>query len=216
VSFWPASPPWRRRRRRCAIEEIVVTARRAAESLSDVPISVTAFTSADIEDAGIQRPEDFINLTPNVVMANTANTGDTLVTIRGITSTRDAESNFALVVDGVLITNPNCVQPRVARRRADRGAQRAAGGAVRAQRIVRRDPDHDERAFRDLRGQVTGGIGNNGSPIVRRATSPGAIADNLYGRLSFSRRETDGHFTQRLHSTTTTSTSSRTTRCVAG
>jgi len=95
-----------------AIEEVVVTARRAAESLSDVPIAVTAFTAADIEDAGIQRPEDFISLTPNVVMADTANTGDTLVTIRGITSTRDAESNFALVVDGVLITNPNAFNRR--------------------------------------------------------------------------------------------------------
>ena len=39
-------------------------------------------TSSDIEDAGIQRPEDFIALTPNVVMANTVNVGDTLVTIR--------------------------------------------------------------------------------------------------------------------------------------
>jgi iron complex outermembrane receptor protein len=40
-------------------------------------------------------------------MANTVNVGDTLVTIRGLTSTRDAESNFAFVVDGVLQTNPN-------------------------------------------------------------------------------------------------------------
>ena len=39
-------------------------------------------------------------------MANTVNAGDTLVT-RGLTSTRDAESNFALVVDGILETNPN-------------------------------------------------------------------------------------------------------------
>src|SRR5690606_17439169 len=70
------------------IEEVVVSARRTAESLSDVPISVTAFTSAQIEDAGIQRPEDFIALTPNVSLVDTANTGDTQVTIRGITSTR--------------------------------------------------------------------------------------------------------------------------------
>ncbi|MEM1230327.1 MAG: hypothetical protein AAGI15_07320, partial [Pseudomonadota bacterium] len=47
-----------------AIEEIVVSARRKAETLSDVPIAVTAFTGEQIEDAGIQRPEDFINLTP--------------------------------------------------------------------------------------------------------------------------------------------------------
>ena len=89
------------------LEEVVVSARKVDESLQDVPIAMSVFTSSDIEDAGIQRPEDFIALTPNVVMANTVNVGDTLVTIRGLTSTRDAESNFAFVVDGVLQTNPN-------------------------------------------------------------------------------------------------------------
>src|SRR6056300_1769411 len=89
------------------LEEVVVSARKVNENLQDVPIAMSVFTSSDIEDAGIQRPEDFIALTPNVVMANTVNVGDTLVTIRGITSTRDAESNFAFVVDGVLQTNPN-------------------------------------------------------------------------------------------------------------
>jgi hypothetical protein len=43
----------------------------------------------------------------NVTIVNTANVGDTQVSIRGIVSTRDAESTFACVVDGVLITNPN-------------------------------------------------------------------------------------------------------------
>ena len=89
------------------LEEVVVSARKVDESLQDVPIAMSVFTSSDIEDAGIERPEDFIALTPNVVMANTVNVGDTLVTIRGLTSTRDAESNFAFVVDGVLQTNPN-------------------------------------------------------------------------------------------------------------
>ena len=44
---------------------------------------------------------------PNVTMVDSANVGDTQVSIRGIVSTRDAESTFAYVVDGVLVTNPN-------------------------------------------------------------------------------------------------------------
>ena len=92
---------------RAVLEEIVVTARKRSESLREVPIAVTAFTATAINDAGIERPEDFINLTPNVSMLNTVNAGDSQVTIRGIVSTRDAESTFAYVVDGVLITNPN-------------------------------------------------------------------------------------------------------------
>ena len=90
-----------------AIEEIVVSARKRDESLQDVPIAITAFTEETIEKAGIGRPADFIGLMPNVTLVDTANVGDTQVSIRGIVSTRDAESTFAYVVDGVLSTNPN-------------------------------------------------------------------------------------------------------------
>ena len=89
------------------LEEVVVVARRRSEDLQQVPIAVTAFTSSDIQSAGINRPQDFISLTPNVSIVDAANAGDTQVTIRGQYSTRDAESTFAYVVDGVLITNPN-------------------------------------------------------------------------------------------------------------
>ena len=88
-----------------AIEEIVVTARKRAENLQDVPIAITAFTAETIERAGIERPADFISLIPNVTIVDTANVGDTQVSIRGIVSTRDAESTFAYVVDGILSTN---------------------------------------------------------------------------------------------------------------
>ena len=40
------------------LEEVVVSARKVDESLQDVPIAMSVFTSSDIEDAGIERPED--------------------------------------------------------------------------------------------------------------------------------------------------------------
>ncbi|MDG1712604.1 MAG: Plug domain-containing protein, partial [Woeseiaceae bacterium] len=89
------------------IEEIVVSARKRSESLKDVPISITAFTEETIEKAGIERPSDFISLMPNITIVDSANVGDTQVGIRGVVSTRDAESTFAYVVDGILSTNPN-------------------------------------------------------------------------------------------------------------
>jgi iron complex outermembrane receptor protein len=91
------------------IEEIVITARRREENLQEVPIAVTVFTQETIERAGIERPVDFISLMPNVTIVDAANVGDTQVSIRGIVSTRDAESTFAYVVDGVLSTNPNSI-----------------------------------------------------------------------------------------------------------
>ncbi|MDG1035192.1 MAG: Plug domain-containing protein, partial [Luminiphilus sp.] len=90
-----------------AIEEVVVTARKRSENLQEVPIAISAIDAATIDRAGIERASDYISLIPNVTLVDTANVGDTQVSIRGIVSTRDAESTFAYVVDGVLSTNPN-------------------------------------------------------------------------------------------------------------
>ena len=90
-----------------AIEEVVVTARKRSENLQEVPIAISAIDAATIDRAGIERAGDYISLIPNVTLVDTANVGDTQVSIRGIVSTRDAESTFAYVVDGVLSTNPN-------------------------------------------------------------------------------------------------------------
>ena len=89
------------------ITEIIVTVRQRSESIQDVPGAVTAFTAAEINATGIQRAEDFIYQTPGVsLVANTAEVADAQVNIRGINGTRDAETNYALIIDGILQTNP--------------------------------------------------------------------------------------------------------------
>jgi iron complex outermembrane receptor protein len=87
-------------------EQIIVTARRREESFQDVPIAITAFSEADIEAAGIERPQDFVALTPNVTLVETQNQGTSFLTIRGISQARNSEPSAAILVDGVLLTNP--------------------------------------------------------------------------------------------------------------
>ena len=85
---------------------IIVTARRQSESLADVPASVTVFGAETLAKTGVQRADDFIQLTPGVtIVTGTAEAGDTQINIRGINGARDAESSVALVVDGILKTN---------------------------------------------------------------------------------------------------------------
>ncbi len=85
---------------------IIVTARRQSESLQDVPASVTVFGAETLAKTGVQRADDFIQLTPGVtIVTGTAEAGDTQINIRGINGARDAESSVALVVDGILKTN---------------------------------------------------------------------------------------------------------------
>lgn len=85
---------------------IIVTARRQSESLADVPAAITVFGAEAIAKTGVQRADDFVQLTPGVtIVTGTAEAGDTQINIRGINGARDAESSVALVVDGILKTN---------------------------------------------------------------------------------------------------------------
>jgi iron complex outermembrane receptor protein len=87
-------------------DEIIVYTRRRAESFQDVPVTVTAFSEDDIQSAGIERPQDFVSLTPNVTLVETQNQGTSFLTIRGISQARNSEPSAAVLVDGVLLTNP--------------------------------------------------------------------------------------------------------------
>ncbi len=85
---------------------IIVTARRQNETLAEVPASVTVLSAETLERAGIERADEFVQLTAGVtIVSGTAEAGDTQINIRGINGARDAESSVALVVDGILKTN---------------------------------------------------------------------------------------------------------------
>ena len=176
-----------------AIEEVVVTARKRAENLQEVPIAISAIDAATIERAGIERAGDYISLIPNVTLVDTANVGDTQVSIRGIVSTRDAESTFAYVVDGVLSTNPNSFNEElfdVEQIEVLKGPQGALYGrnAVSGAILVTTKKPGDE-----VEVEIGAGVGNNRA-IKARAMVSGPIADGVAGRIAVSTREFDGFY----------------------
>ena len=89
-----------------ALEEIVVTARKRNENFQDVPVTMDVFTAQEIAAAGIESPRDFIAMVPNMTLVETQNIGNSFVTIRGISQARNSEPSVAVLVDGVLETNP--------------------------------------------------------------------------------------------------------------
>ena len=175
------------------LEEVVVVARRRQELEQEVPIATTVFTERAIRRAGIERPEDFINLTSNMHIVDAANAGDTQVTIRGITSTRDAEATFAYVVDGVLITNPNGFNQElfdIESIEVLKGPQGALYGrnAVSGAIIVNTRPPGEEL---ETTIRLSGG-----SIGYRKAAASvsGPISDAVKGSLAFLYRDEDGEF----------------------
>jgi iron complex outermembrane receptor protein len=175
------------------IEEIIVSARKRNESLQEVPIAITAFTEETIERAGIERPADFISLMPNVTIVDTANVGDTQVSIRGIVSTRDAESTFAYVVDGILSTNPNSFNEEllnVQQIEVLKGPQGALYGrnAVAGAILVTTKAPGDE-----FEGQVKVGGGSEGLAKGSLILS-GPLGEKTRGSIAGSYRTFDGVF----------------------
>lgn len=174
--------------------EIISISRKRPESIQEVPIAVSALSAKEIEASGIERPSDFINLIPNVNIVDTANVGDTQVNIRGIVSTRDAESTFAYVVDGVLMTNPNSFNEElidVEQIEVLKGPQGALYGrnAVAGAIIVTTQAPSDE-----FEGKVKLGLGNVGQQKGSIVLS-GPLSDNVRARVIGHYSSTDGHYT---------------------
>ena len=175
-----------------ALEEVVVTARQRAESLQDVPAAITAFTETDIERAGIERAGDFLQLTPGVNLTNTAEVGDTQVSIRGINGARDGETNFAFIVDGILYTNPSSFNREFADVRqievlkGPQGAiygRSASAGAI----ITTTNEPGDE-----FEAAIKASAGRDSSYFTQFVVGGPILADQLAGRVSVDYRHSDG------------------------
>ena len=78
------------------LQEIVVTATRHEESLSKVPISVTALTQEAIDDRGIKDIMDVARFTPGI---NVDNSGTNNISIRGIASSGGAGTTGIYIDD---------------------------------------------------------------------------------------------------------------------
>ncbi len=91
-------------------DEIVVTARRREENLSDVPVAVTAYSGAQLEAQGTLDLTDLSDTTPNVTLENSRGTNSTLTAfIRGV-GQQDPVSGFeagvGIYLDDVYLNRP--------------------------------------------------------------------------------------------------------------
>src|SRR5882757_7885970 len=186
-SAWAQSQP-------VQLEEVVVSARRRDESFQNVPITVNVFTAQQIQSAGIENPRDFVAMVPNMTLVEVQNVGNSFITVRGISQARNSEPSVAVLVDGVLETNPyefdqeltDIKQIEVLK--GPQGAlygRNAIGGAII---IHTADPsDHFE-------GNAKVGVGNGLSEKAQVAVSgPIDSAGTLKYRASLNFYNTDGY-----------------------
>jgi iron complex outermembrane receptor protein len=75
-------------------EEIVVTAQKREQSVQDVPISITAFSSRELRDLGITSTTDLAAITPGLTIGQNTGDGDfPFISLRGVTVRDFADTN---------------------------------------------------------------------------------------------------------------------------
>jgi iron complex outermembrane receptor protein len=173
-------------------ETVTVTARRRDESSLDVPVAINAFTAADIKAAGIDRPQDFIALTPNMSLVQTQNQGTSFVTVRGISQARNSEPSVAVLIDGVQMANSSQFNQElfdidsIQVLKGPQGAlygRNAIGGAI----IINTKKPSDV-----FEGNVT--VGSDSGPGIKvRGSMSGPISNTLKYRATASFFDTKGY-----------------------
>jgi iron complex outermembrane receptor protein len=175
-----------------AIPEIVVNARKREESSLNVPVALTALTAQDIASAGIERPQDYVALTPNMTLVQTQNQGTSFVVVRGISQARNSEPSVAVLIDGVLQANPSQFNQElidienIQILKGPQGAlygRNAIGGAI----IINSKAPTDK-----FEGNVMAGV-DSGFGYKLRGSVSGPITDTLKYRATVSYFDTDGY-----------------------
>jgi iron complex outermembrane receptor protein len=153
------------------VEEVVVTATRRSERLQDVPLSVTAFSQAELTQKGIVGFEGLARETPGAVL-NVASDNNARLTARGIstngwgaglqTTTTIYLDELPLSTVGNTVTlNPNLYDiERVEFLRGPQGTLFGSGSLSGALRILTHSPDltrFDASALVDIGHTSEGG-----------------------------------------------------------
>ncbi|MEZ5571505.1 MAG: TonB-dependent receptor [Halioglobus sp.] len=87
-----------------ALEEVVVTANRRVESIQEVPMSVTAFTSQFFKDSGVTNLSGLDQYTPSLKITQGTDSSSQSIRIRGIGSVgtnAGIDPSVGLFIDGV-------------------------------------------------------------------------------------------------------------------
>ena len=165
------------------IEELVVTAEKRAQSLQDVPVAISAFTSERRDLIGITTVSDLTNFTPGLEY-NAQNDRNTLRGIGRNTNVHAAEGSVAQYSDGIFTSSTveaGKTPLFVDRLEVLRGPQgtlygrNSIGGAIN---IISKRPTEDWYA--EVRGQVQ----NYGHTILEGAVSGPTMIPGVQFRLA--------------------------------
>ena len=185
------------------LEEVIVTARKREEGSQDIPVAVSAFGEAELQQRKVLTIQDLQGLVPNLVIAPVAfQSNGAGVFIRGL-GVQDIDRTFnpavQVLIDGVTygssIANQLLNVVDVERLEVLRGPQgtlfgsNAIGGVIN---VTRRQPS-GEFGF-----EVEGTFGSDDRRDIEASIEAPIVDGLLAGRLFVARLENDGPFKNRF------------------
>ena len=183
------------------IEEIVVTARKRAENLQDVPAAVSAFGAEELEERGIDSLDEIGRLTPNMTINETNGliSGALQVYIRSIGNDPGFDQGVGIYVDDVYLnrTSGSLLDvydvERIEVLKGPQGnlyGRNTIGGAIK---YVSREPGEE------MRYHVSAKVGSDSLRKLRVGASGPLSEGNLWGSVAFSKVEHEGYQTNRYN-----------------
>jgi len=175
------------------LEEIIVTAQKRAESLQDVPISVTTLAGVKMQQAGINKIEDLQQFVPNLQMTETGIS--TQVYIRGIGTgnSQGFEQSVGQYIDGIyygrqqLIRAPFLDLERVEVLRGPQSILFGKNSIAGALNMTSAKPTEE------LSGYIQLNYESEYSTREALVAVSGPLTDTVKGRLAIRSYDTDGY-----------------------
>ncbi len=168
------------------LEEVVVTAQKREQSLSDVGISVTAFTGEQMKALGISSTQDIDNQTPGLIVTDFGGGTTTVFTMRGagqLDFNDQQEGPVAVYIDGAYNSYLAGVGfnfydlERVEVLRGSQGTLFGRNATAGLVHIISAKPTEEHEGYVELTG------GEYGQFKAEGAVS-GPLSDSLMGRVS--------------------------------
>jgi iron complex outermembrane recepter protein len=176
------------------LEEVIVTAQKRAQSIQEVPISITAFSGDFLEENGIQKIEEVAHITPNFSIATSSQASNNRISIRGIGASGNnaIEPSVGVFIDGVYYPRPGSVIGLLMDIKSFevlRGPQGTLFGrntVAGALNITTRNPHHESEGMIEL------GVGDYDAYEVG-AMLNGSLSNNVAARLAVKYADRDGY-----------------------
>jgi iron complex outermembrane receptor protein len=174
------------------LEEVIVTARKREENLQEVPLSVTAFNEATLQNYRMFSPEDIAGFTPGFSFVNSFGRYQDRPVVRGMSNILGAP-NASFFIDGVYVpgTIASTELQMLERVEVIKGPQAALYGRATfsgAINYVTRRPTNE------LEGQVTVTVAEHDTVNTNAYISGPLIADSLYFYLGAGLNEYGGEY----------------------